>query len=70
LSGSRHALASVSWVTIEHMSEPPDLQMIRDTWDAATRDTGAACGMDVVEQAYTDMQSAWFDELGVRADAQ
>jgi hypothetical protein len=52
------------------VDEPDDLRTIRDTWDAATRDTGAACGMDVVEQAYTEMQSAWFDELGVRADAQ
>ena len=41
------------------------LGTIRSTWDAATRDGGPACGMDVVERAYVDMQAAWFAELGV-----
>lgn len=41
-----------------------DLRSARSTWDGATRD-GAACGMDLVQEAYTKMQDAWFDEVGV-----
>jgi len=42
-----------------------DLRSVRSTWDGATRDGGKACGMDITEQAYTGMQDAWFDEIGV-----
>jgi hypothetical protein len=42
------------------------LRAIRSAWDTATRDGGEACGMDVAERAYQDMQAAWFEELGVR----
>jgi hypothetical protein len=41
------------------------LRAIRSTWDGATRDGGPACGFDVAAAAYTAMQAAWFDELGV-----
>lgn len=41
------------------------LRSIRATWDGATRDGGKACGMDVTSKAYTAMQDAWFDEVGV-----
>lgn len=41
------------------------LRAIQATWDGATRGGGEACGMDVVERAYAEMQAAWFDELGV-----
>ena len=41
------------------------LRSARAAWDDATRDGGQACGTDVAEQAYTAMQAAWFDELGV-----
>lgn len=42
-----------------------DLRAARSTWDGATRDGGSACGMDLVQEAYTTMQDAWFDEVGV-----
>ena len=42
-----------------------DLRAARATWDRATRDGKQACGMDVVQRAYTEMQDAWFDEVGV-----
>lgn len=42
-----------------------DLRRVRSGWDTATRDGGKACGMDVAERAYTSMQDAWFDEIGV-----
>ena len=41
------------------------LRSARTTWDDATRDGGKACGMDITEKAYTAMQDAWFDEIGV-----
>ena len=41
------------------------LRGIRARWDEATRDGGAACGMDIVECSYVDMQTSWFAELGV-----
>lgn len=41
------------------------LRGARSTWDGATRDGGRACGMDIVARAYTTMQDAWFDEIGV-----
>ncbi|HEU5476157.1 MAG TPA: hypothetical protein VFV67_36495 [Actinophytocola sp.] len=48
------------------MNDPAEaLRAIRATWDRATRGCGEACGMDVVERAYAEMQAAWFDELGV-----
>ncbi|MFL6142532.1 MAG: hypothetical protein ACJ72N_11795 [Labedaea sp.] len=37
----------------------------RATWQAATRDGAAACGLDVAGQAYEAMRAAWFAELGV-----
>ncbi|HET9142561.1 hypothetical protein [Actinophytocola sp.] len=52
------------------------LRAVRSAWDQATRDGGEACGMDVAERAYQEMQAAWFAELGVhiallgRADGQ
>ena len=42
-----------------------DLRSARSSWDDATRDGGSACGMDLVQEAYTKMQDAWFDEVGV-----
>lgn len=42
-----------------------DLRSARSTWDGAGRDGGKTCGMDVVAKAYTTMQDAWFDEIGV-----
>jgi hypothetical protein len=41
------------------------LRSIRSAWDSASRDGGQACGTDVAARAYTAMQAAWFDELGV-----
>lgn len=41
------------------------LRSARTTWDGATRDGGTACGMDITSKAYTAMQDAWFDEVGV-----
>ena len=40
------------------------LRTLRSAWDGATRDGGPACGMDVVERAYVNMQTSWFAELG------
>jgi hypothetical protein len=46
--------------------EPVDeLRAIRSAWDDATRAAAPACGLEIVQQAYTTMQAAWFDELGV-----
>ena len=42
-----------------------DLRNARATWDDAARDGGSACGFSVVRDAYTKMQDAWFDEVGV-----
>jgi hypothetical protein len=48
------------------VDEPAEtLRGIRARWDEATRDGGPACGLDVVEHSYVDMQTAWFAELGV-----
>jgi hypothetical protein len=48
------------------VDEPADvLRATRSSWDAATRDGGGACGLDVVRGAYTDMQAAWLAELAV-----
>jgi hypothetical protein len=41
------------------------LRAARSRWDGATRDGDRACGMDVTARAYTTMQDAWFDEIGV-----
>ncbi len=41
------------------------LRAARSTWSGATRDGAGACGMDVVERAYTEMREAWFGEIGV-----
>lgn len=41
------------------------LRAARSTWDGATRDGASACGMDIVARAFTGMQDAWFDEIGV-----
>lgn len=41
------------------------LRSTRSGWDGSTRDGGSACGLDVVTTAYTSMQDAWFDEVGV-----
>ena len=41
------------------------LRAARSAWDGGTRDGGRACGMDVTAKAYTEMQDAWFDEIGV-----
>lgn len=40
------------------------LRSVLAAWDAATRDGGGACGVDVVERAYTELHAAWFTELG------
>lgn len=42
-----------------------DLRSARSSWDGHTRDGAEACGMDLVREAYTGMQDAWFDEVGV-----
>lgn len=42
-----------------------DLRTARSTWDRPTRSAAEACGMDLVRDAYTAMQDAWFDEVGV-----
>jgi hypothetical protein len=41
------------------------LRSARSTWDGATRDGANVCGMDIVARAFTGMQDAWFDEIGV-----
>lgn len=40
------------------------MDTVRATWDAATLDGGAACGLPVAVAAYQRMQEAWFSELG------
>jgi hypothetical protein len=58
------------WLIIRRVNEVAEaLRAARATWDDATRDGGAACGTDVVQQAYTAMQAAWFAELGIHLDA-
>jgi hypothetical protein len=41
------------------------LRSAKSTWDGGTRDGADAVGFDVVADAYTAMQDAWFDEIGV-----
>jgi uncharacterized protein YukE len=42
-----------------------DLRTTRANWDKETRDGADACGLSVAQKAYTEMQDAWFDEVGV-----
>lgn len=44
------------------------MRAVRSTWDEATLDGGAACGLPVAVAAFQQMQEAWFTELGAYAD--